>query len=213
MENNKEIQTAEQLKSAAIGFIGAGIFSQGTLYFQPQSNYNIPRILYPVFIYLGNTGLAVTMVLLGLALLFFGLKKWMGHGGKIGLYALVSLASLALFFSILIFTGKKKTSTEELVKTSEENRQKGIEKINAMEKPDFGNPEVDQHFASFEILLQEYSTAFKNKSKAEIAAKEKAYMDWSSKSAGLIQKLNTPEQKQQFALYLAKLSMKWQEVK
>lgn len=50
MENNKAIQTAERIKSAAIGFIGAGIFSQGTLYFQPQSNYNIPRILYPVFI-------------------------------------------------------------------------------------------------------------------------------------------------------------------
>jgi len=213
MENNKAIQTAERIKSAAIGFIGAGIFSQGTLYFQPQSNYNIPRILYPVFIYLGNTGLAVTMVLLGLALLFFGFRKWMGHGGKTGLYALVSLASLALFFSILIFAGKKKTSTEELVKTSEENRQKGIDKINAMEKPDFGNPEVDQHFAAFETLLKEYSTAFKNKNKAEIEAKEQAYMDWSSKSAGLIQKLETPEQKQQFALYLAKLSMKWQEVK
>lgn len=213
MEDNNRISFAEKVKAAAITFIGAGIFSQGTFYFKEQASYNVPRILYPVFKLLGNVGLAVTMLILGLALIYWGYTKWKKYAGKTGVFSLIVLASFAIFLSILFFTGKKKTSTEELMKTSEENRQKGIDKINAMEKPDFGNPEVDQHFAAFETLLQEYSTAFKSKNNAEIEAKESAYMDWSSRSAGLIQKLETPEQKQEFALYLAKLSMKWQEVK
>lgn len=212
MEDNNRINIAEKVKAAAITFIGAGIFSQGTFYFREQTSYNVPRILYPVFKLLGNVGLAVTMLVLGLALIYWGYTKWKNFAGKAGVFGIIAIASFAIFFSILFFTGKKATP-EELAKTSEENRAKGIEKINSAEKPDFGNPEIDQHFASFETLLQEYSTAFKNKNKEEIVAKEKAYMNWSDKSAGLIQKLETPEQKQQFALYLAKLSMKWQEVK
>lgn len=213
MEDNNRINSAEKVKAAAITFIGAGIFSQGTFYFKEQASYNVPRILYPVFKLLGNVGLAVTMLALGVALVYWGYTKWKNFAGKTGVFSIIAVASFVVFFSILFLTAPKKVSTVDLIKASDERRAKEIEKINSAEKPAFGKPEIDAHFASFEKLLQEYSIAFKNKNEQEISAKEKAYMDWSEKSAGLIQKLETPEQKQQFALYLAKLSMKWQEVK
>jgi hypothetical protein len=99
------------------------------------------------------------------------------------------------------------------MKTSDENRAKAIANMETMDQPDFNNPEMDQHFASFETLLQQYSVAHKNKSQHEIEAKEADFITWNKNSAELMQKLETPEQKQQFALYLGKLVMKWQKVK
>lgn len=212
MENNNRINIAERIKAIAISFIGAGIFSQGTFYFKEQTSYNVPRILYPVFKLLGNVGLAVTMLILGLALVYWAYTKWKNTAGKPSIFGLIAVASFAIFFSILFFTGKKATP-EELVKSSEESRAKGIEKIKSAEQPDFDKPEIDAHFAAFEKILKEYQAIYKNKNEQQIAAMESAYMSWSEKSAGLIQTLETPKQKQEFALYLAKLSMKWQEVK
>ena len=212
MENNNTANIGEKIKAVAITFIGAGIFSQGTFYFQEQNSYRIPRILYPVYELFGNTGLAISMLILGLALVYWAYSKWKSTGIKAGIFAIVAIAAFAIFFSILFFTGKKATP-EKLMQSSEESRAKGIEKINAAEQPDFGNPEVDAHFAAFEKLLQEYKAAKENKNAAEITAKETAFMDWNENSADLLQTLKTPAQKQQFALYLAKLSMKWQAVK
>lgn len=213
MENNKTANIAERIKAIAITFIGAGIFSQGTFYFKEQSSYNVPRILYPIFELLGNVGLAVSMLILGSGLVFWGYARWKKAPARASVFGLITLASFAVFFSILFFTGNKRASPEELVKTADENSAKLIKKINAAEQPDFGKPEIDTHFAAFEILLKEYSTAFKNKNEQEIAVKERAYIDWNKNSTMLLQKLETPEQKQQFALYLSKLSMRWQEAK
>lgn len=213
MENNKAANIGEKIKAVAITFIGAGIFSQGTFYFKEQASYNIPRILYPIFEFLGNVGLAVSMLILGLALVFWAYTKWKNTNGTTGIFGVVTLASFAIFFSILFFTGTKKTTTEELIKKSEENREKGIEKINSAEKPDFGNAEIEQHFSDFETILQQYKTAKKDKIEPAIVKAESDFMKWGEKSAVLIQTLKTPKEKQEFALYLAKLSMKWQEVK
>ncbi len=212
MENNKTVNIAEKIKAIAIAFIGTGIFSQGTFYFKEQSSYNVPRILYPVFELLGNVGLAVSMLILGLGLAFWAYTKWKNADGKPAIFGLIAVAAFAIFFSILFFANKK-ASPEELMKASEEARAKGIEKINSAAQPDFGSPEIDAHFTAFETLLKDYAAAYKNKNEHEIVAKESAYMDWNKNSAVLMQKLETPAQKQQFALYLAKLSMKWQEVK
>ncbi|WP_316807909.1 hypothetical protein [Pedobacter agri] len=212
MENNNKLNIGERIKAVAITFIGAGIFSQGTFYFKKQASYNVPRILYPIFELLGNVGLAVAMVILGLGLAYWGFTKWKNTSGKAGVFGLIAVASFAVFFSILFFTGKKATP-EELAQKSEERRAKGIEQIQSAEQPDFDNPEIDAHFAAFEKLLTEYKTAYKNENKHEIIAKESAYLEWNKNSADLIQKLSSSEEKQQFGLYLANLSIKWQEVK
>jgi len=212
MENNKTANIGKKIKAVAITFIGAGIFSQGTFYFQEQYSYRIPRILYPIYELFGNTGLAISMLILGLALVFWAYTKWKNSGSKAGIFGLVAVSAFAIFFSILFFTGKKAT-TEELMKSSEENRSKGIEKMNAMEEPDFNNAEVKQHFVGFETLLQERKKAFSEKNQQAIKASDEAYISWTEKSAPLIQKLQTPKEKQDFALYLGKLTLEWQEVK
>ncbi|WAC42585.1 hypothetical protein [Pedobacter sp. SL55] len=213
MENNKTVNLAEKAKAIAITLIGAGIFSQGTFYFKAQNSYNIPRILYPVFELLGHVGLAVAMLFLGLALVYWAYTKWKNGNGKPNIFGMIAVAAFGLFFAILLITGNKKTTTEELMKASEEARAKGIEKIQATDKPDFGIPEVDAHFAAFEKLLQEYKAAYKNENEHEMAAKQNAFIEWNKKSAELMQKLQTPEQKQQFSQYLGKLSMQWQAAK
>lgn len=212
MENNNTATIGEKIKAVAITFIGAGIFSQGTFYFQEQNSYNVPRILYPVFELLGNVGLAVAMLILGLALVYWGYTKWKNAGSKAGIFALIAIAAFAIFFAIL-FMANKPASSEELMQSSEENRQKGIEKMAAMDKPDFGNAEVEQQFAAFETLLQQRKKAFSDKNEQAIKASDEAYIKWTEQSAPLIQKLETPKQKQEFALYLGKLGMKWQEIK
>lgn len=212
MENNNTANIGEKIKAVAITFIGAGIFSQGTFYFQEQYSYRIPRILYPIYELFGNTGLAISMLTLGLALVFWAYTKWKNTESKAGIFALVAIAAFAIFFSILFFTGKKATP-EELMQSSEETRAKGIEKMAAMEKPNFDNIEVEQQLTAFETLLQQRKNAFNEKDQQAIKASDQAYINWTEKSASLIQKLKTPEEKQQFALYLGKLGMKWQEIK
>lgn len=213
MENNKTISLAQKAKAVAITLIGAGIFSQGTFYFKEQNTYNIPRILYPVFELLGHVGLAVAMLILGLLLIFWAYNKWKNGNGKPSIFGIIVVAAFGLFFAILLLTSNKKTSAAELIKASEENKAKGIEKMQATDKPDFGIPEVDAHFAAFEKLFEEYKAAYKNENEHEIAAKQNAFIAWNKKSAELMQKLQTPEQKQQFAQYLGKLSLQWQAKK
>ncbi|WP_231426398.1 hypothetical protein [Pedobacter sp. Leaf250] len=213
MEDNKTVQTAEKIKAAAMGFIGAGIFSQGTLYFRPQSSYNVPRILYPVFELLGNKGLAVAMIILGLLLLYFGFSKWKKFNGSLSVFSLIGGVSLALFFSILLLTGKKQQSTQEILNASNQDREKAIAGMQAMDKPDFGNKAIDNHFVIFEISLKHYKEAVLRKDDTAVEASQAAFAKWNERASALMLKLPTIAEKQQMALYVGKLNMKWQEVK
>jgi len=213
METQKTLNNLEKIKAVVMGFIGAGIFSQGTLYFSPQRSYNIPRILYPVFEIFGNKGLAVAMIILGLVLLYFGFAKWKKSNGNAITYRIIGIASIAVFFSVLFFSGNKKISTEDVMKTSEETRDKAIASIKEMDKPDFGSREINNHFAIFEINLKHYKDAVAKKDEQAIKTWQTQYIKWSERSAMLMQKLTTNEEKQKMALYVGKSSMKWQEIK
>ena len=213
MEDNRIVHKVEKVKGGALAFIGAGFFSQGTIYFKEQSSYHIPRVLYPFYKLFGHVGLAVAMLALGIALIYWGYTKWKKFDGKIGVFALIAVISCVAFFAILSFTGTEKTSTKELIKKSDENRAKGIEKMKEMDEPDLNNEEVKQHFANFNSILKQREDANKNEDQVAFVKSEDAFNAWNEKSAVLIQKLETPEQKQQFALYLGKLTLKWQEVK
>lgn len=213
MNNNKTAIVAEKVKAFAIAFIGAGIFSQGTFYFKAQSNYNIPRILYPVYQFLGNKGLAAGMLILGLLLLLYGFAQWKKVSTKAIIFWLWSVAAIVLVYCLLFFTGNKQMSTEERANKTAAQNEKMIDDMRNMEQPDFGIPEIDQHFINFETLLMQYQRAFANKDKETIKVKEDEFMTWNEQSAVLIQKLPSPQEKQKMALYLGKLAMRWQEVK
>lgn len=152
------------------------------------------------------------MLIFGLALIYWGYTKWKNFNGNIIVFAGIAVGSFALFFAIL-FASSKPANAKDLMKQADDNRAKDIEKINSAEKPDFGKPEVEKHFTDFETILQQYKKAKKEENEHAIVQAESDFMKWSENSAALIQKLDTPKQKQAFALYLAKLSVRWQEVK
>ncbi len=212
MEKNKTLTIAEKVKACAMTLIGTGIFSQGTLYFKEQSNYNIPRILYPVYTTLGNKGLAVAMVILGLVLIYFGFTKWKNHGGKVITLGAITGFFLVLFFSILLLTGNKKTTSDDLIKASDERQSKGIEDMKAMEKPDFGDAAYDKLFDDFEVLLAKYKDANQNKDEKAVALLQKDFEAWGQQANILMQKLKTIPEKQQFSLYTGKLVMQWRDI-
>lgn len=212
MDTNKTLNNLEKIKSVAIGFIGAGIATQGSMYFQEQSSYNIPRILYPVFEILGNKGLAVGMILLGLGAICFGYSKWKSNNGSSKAFAIIALASIIIFAGILFSTNKKK-STEEVLADSEKNRQEQLDEIMNMGKPDFDNPEIEKHFASFDVLYAKYQKSIKDKNSAEIQKLDNEfYTVYSAKTREIIQKLES-DKIQEFGMYNAKLINKWQENK
>ncbi|MCZ4245924.1 hypothetical protein [Pedobacter punctiformis] len=153
------------------------------------------------------------MIILGLGLLYFGFAKWKKNSGNAGIYGVIGLASLAVFFAVLLLAVNKKTSTADLMKKSEETRNKAIASIKEMDKPDFGNKEIDNHFTTFQTNLKQYKDAVAQKDTQAIKMKEEEYTKWNEQSVVLMQQLNTAEEKQKMALYLGKLGMEWQEIK
>ena len=211
MEKNKTLTLAEKIKACAMTLIGTGIFSQGTLYFKEQSSYNIPRILYPVYTTLGNKGLAVAMIVLGLALIYFGFARWKNHGGKVVTLGAITGVFLVGFFSILLLTGKKTTS-DDLIKDSDERYSKAMEEMKTMERPDFDDAQYDKHFDNFESLLTKYKQANQAKDTTAVALLQKDFEAWNLQSNELMQKLEAIKDKQRMALYNGKLVMQWQAV-
>ncbi len=213
METNKTLNNLEKIKAIAIGFIGAGIATQGSMYFQEQSNYNIPRILYPVFEFLGNKGLAVAMILLGFGLLYYGYSKWKSQDGKPNTFRIIGWASIVLFAGILFLSNKPK-STEDLLKASDEKHQNELAKLRAMEKPVFDNPDFDKHFADFDVLYSKHQKSIADKNKEETQKlDDEFYNIWLTKSGKLQSEIKSMDKMQEFALFNSKLMMKWQETK
>lgn len=213
MEVNKTVNIIEIIKSIASGFIGAGIFTQGTFYFQEQPSYNIPRILVPVYDVLGNVGLAIGMIVLGLGLLTFSFIKWKNLNGGIGLYIVIGISAILLFFSVIFLTRKPLlpiVPAENNVAVADEKRAKAIEEIRNMEQPKFGNAEIENHLAAFEIMFKNYEKQLADQNQAGLKNSREGFIVWSKKTATLMESLNV-EQKQQLALYVGKLSLKWQE--
>ncbi len=213
MEPNKTLNGLEKIKAVAIGFIGAGIATQGSMYFQEKSSYNIPRILYPVFEFLGNKGLAIAMILLGLGLIYYGFSKWKSNDGSSKIYGIMAFSSIVLFTGILFFTNKKK-STEEILADGEKKHQEQIDEMLNMEMPRFNNPEIEKHFASFDALYAQYqkSIAIKNTVETEKLDAE-FYTVYCLKTAELLKNIKSLENMSEYSLYNGKIITKWQRTK
>jgi len=82
MEKTKIVMIAKRVEGLTIGFIGVCFFGMGTSYFQEQLIYRMPRILVPIYDLPGSTALAVSMLVLGIALLVWGFSYWKSAAGK-----------------------------------------------------------------------------------------------------------------------------------
>lgn len=69
------MKTINSIQAYAMTLIGGMFIAYGSGYFQPKDEYRVPRILLPVLEIFGNVGLAIGLILLGLGLILFALKK------------------------------------------------------------------------------------------------------------------------------------------
>ncbi|WP_299251413.1 hypothetical protein [uncultured Cytophaga sp.] len=214
MDKEKLQQKLEKFKAAAMGFIGAGILTQGALYFQPKASYHVPRILYPVFEIAGNVGLAIGMLMLGLFLLYLGLNKWKNHGGASNHYLIIGAVGIVLFSGILWFSNKPKDkrSAAEIQESFETDRQQQIDKIKGMEKPDFNNVEVENYILDFNALQKKHLEYVKSNDTIALEKNRAEYDAWRVRSTDIFSKLETGEEKYHLSLYMAKLAFEWQDV-
>jgi len=212
MDNTKTVTIAKKVEGLAIGFIGVCFFSMGTTYFQERLIYRMPRILVPVYDFLGPIGLAVSMLLLGLGLIAWGFTRWYSSGGKKMLYLI--LAVILLVAGVFLankngFFESSEERTEEIIQRMEDDRQKQVEEVKQVTRPNFKNAEIDKYFGDFENLyarLDKVTSA----EEAEIINKEFEQFLAQSQLADLMKQLNN-DQKYEFAQYNAKLGIQWHE--
>lgn len=209
MENqNTTMSLIQKIRYFALGFIGVGILSQGTLYFKPQTSYHVPRILIPIFESFGNVGLAIGMVLVGSLLFYYGFHQWRNAGGGGKTFLTFGTVAVVVFYGLFWLTDYTKRVN---VTTSEEDRQKGITQMQSMERPDFGKPAIEKHFSEFDLLYKKLEASKAAKNGEAITECEAAYVAWTNRMPELYTGLSV-EEMQQLALYCGKLSMQWQEL-
>lgn len=205
-DNNKVISTAEKVKSFAIGFIGAGIFSMGTTYFSEQAEYRIPRILYPVYQIFGNIGLAIGMIILGSLLMFYAYRKFISNGGKAIYLLAVLVIAIIGFYAIIFFTGKKSTSIEDVRASLEANQKKTETEIANSDRPDLESELANNYLNQLESLKVKYEKAANEKDKTRIDECEKEYLNLISVEFGKVAKeIGTTSEYRDFAMYNAKV--------
>ncbi|MGN7786195.1 hypothetical protein ACTJIJ_16810 [Niabella sp. 22666] len=79
---NKSQIFLEGVKNIAIALVGMGIAGKGLTYFTPHLSYDVPRILLPVYKAFGPTGLAISMVVLGVLLAGWSFSRWISSRRK-----------------------------------------------------------------------------------------------------------------------------------
>jgi len=210
MEKGKIVIVAEGVKAFAIGFIGICFVALGATYFTEQASYHVPRILLPVFNIFGNVGLATGLIILGGALIFYGFVKWQKFHENKKIYFIaafpVLILAIVLAFNVDIFKDGDNGMTNE------QRREKQINEIKNMEKPDFKNVEIEKHFAEFDVIFKEFQEKIQAKDEQGIHKCEEKYTDWINSRTPLMEKLSTDE-KVKIAPYNAKLAMKWGEAR
>lgn len=210
MEQKKVITVAELVKAAAMCFIGSAFCVNGCTYFYPQAEYHVPRILLPVFHILGNTGLAIGMLLLGAGLVVYALRRWRKHGGGTIPFIGIIAATIVLYLAIFAFTGKPGIE-QDAVEESIQQRDKLVEEVMKTERPTFKNKETNDYIAEFENLLAEYRRHAETGDEQAMAKDWEIYNEMLMRMASVIEPLSNDD-KYLFSLYLGKLRIEWGEV-
>ena len=210
MEKKQTIVIAEKVKAFAMGLIGICFISMGATYFEEQAIYRVPHILLPIFNTLGNIGLAVGMIILGLGLIIYGFIKWKKFSQKAILYPIIVIPVLALSIYLSFTVDAFKDKDERL--TPEENRNTQIDKIRNMEKPKFKSEKVDKYFSEFDKIFENYKENIQTDNEQGIIDSENAYMEWMNQAIEIVQELKDSE-KANFASYSAQLGIKWHDTR
>lgn len=189
---NKTLTILEQCKSIAIALVGAGMAGKGITYFSPRLSYDVPRILLPVFKILGNTGLAVSMLLLGLVLLTWSYFSWKSSNGKPLRWTLiVGALSLMVVIAVYISDNKKAEATTSggLIQAQQTQvNESGDDPATEVPFPSSFSVESKQQY---EQLIKELEAAIQSKDNSKIWA---SYNKLNVFTARLNPDQNDPEQ-------------------
>lgn len=205
-EKNSNLSTIEKIKSFAIAVVGSGIFSMGTTYFSEQSEYRVPRILLPVYEIFGNIGLAVGMMILGAALIYYAYRTFTKNGGKSIFILGFTVLAIIAFYSIIKMTNSTSNSPQEVKAGLEENQRKTQEQIANTDRPTIDNAAANQYLNNLEALEKKYEKSVTEKNKNRFDECEKQYETLiSADFSKAAQEIATTPAYRDFAMYNAKV--------
>lgn len=203
---NRTQLIAERVKAIAIGLIGAIFLSLGPGYFNEQSSYRVPRILWPVYELFGHVGLAIGLLLLGAIMLFWAYRKFTKYGGK----PVVMLVLIPLFVAggfglakLSENTGKQKSGGSEVARAQ---REKAANEVSDADRPELDNEKANQHFDKLEKILAEMTKAKAANDTAAFDSLDKEYTNLNALLSELIPGMSKTDQYREFILYNAKVS-------
>lgn len=206
------LELLEKIKALATVFISCGFITMGFTYFKPQTEYHVPRILYPIFKIFGNEGLAIGMILLGIVLCFFAYKNFIKNHGRIYVFMISILISIAIFTVIIVFFDKDKcqeTALLEKIEASKKANDQLVGSINNMKKPNFNNAEVEQYILHRENIIAQCkkneSKEFHKKMEEEMQKTQFEYINYRNM-------LKSKTVQEEFDKYNAKLSIEWGKI-
>lgn len=194
----------EKIKAFAMGLIGAGFFVWGITYFQEQESYYVPRILLPVYEFLGNIGLAIGMIILGLILVYIAFSKFKQSRGKVVVF-IIYQGIITLVMAILIFlsdTNVRHSNLDDSGKSSEEITQQKIEET---ERPVMNNAAANTYLDKLEGLLVKVEKIVKEKNQIQFDEFEQEYLTVIEEVSTIIQDISKEKNYNQFALYNAEI--------
>lgn len=213
MDNNKIISIADKVKAFGAGLVGVCFFSIGSTYFEERLVYRLPRILIPVLDMFGNIALAIAMLVLGMAFIYYGFVIWKKASGKLWLYSTIAVVALIAGVALALSNDVRSEETsDKILHEMENNRQEQIDAVKNSGDLNFTNANVEKHIATFDNIYEQYKRAAEQNDEEGIKKGQDRYMEWAQGTALLMTELNN-DQKSDLARYLAKLSIKWSEVK
>ena len=212
MDKEKRFVIGKKIESFAYGGIGIGIFSYGTSYFQEQTVYNVPRLLIPIFEIFGNIGLAIGMLILGGALIYWGFTMWKKVSENSKLYWIIIAIGLVVCVSLANINFSPNKSTDNIMEEMNKSRETQMEELRNVGELSFRNAFIDEHVDKFTALYKRFEQSVKDKDEEAINDCEEKFMEWLSNGGEVVQGLTT-EELTEWMRYNAKLNIQWHDVR
>ena len=214
MDTEKRVAIGNKINAFAYAFVGIGIFSYGTSYFQERLLYNVPRILIPVFEIFGNIGLAIGMLILGGGLIYWGFTKWKSVFEKKNLYWIIAVVGLAVgvvLANVNFNPNKSAEILEEMHQKTEAQAKEREEAFRNAGELSFRNPHADAHIAKFNELYKRFKN-LENVNEESINALDEELIAWAENAPNVFEKLKKDE-KAEFGRYIGKITLQWQDLR
>ena len=212
MDKQKISIIARKVEAFAIGYIGIFFFSMGTSYFQERFLYRVPRVLIPVFDMFGNIGLAISMLILGGGLIYYGFTKWKSVAEKKNLYWILAAVGLVVGVALANVNFNPNKSSE-IMEEMDKRRENEMDKIRNSGELNFHNAEVDEHIANYNALYKRFEQSLENEDEDAAIACEDELLEWITKTADIVQRLSKMDEKTELARYQGKLSIQWNDLR